>query len=71
MSGAIDAAQNAMLAARDLPTAAARSDAARGAVQLITSVAGERSLEREKATEVRSGCPVTTCDGSKVVCLRS
>ena len=54
----IDAAQNATLAARDLPTVAARSDAVRSAVQMITSVAGERSKERERAVEeeVRMSC---------------
>ena len=58
MSVAVDAAQNATLAARDLPTVAARSDAVRGAAQMITSVACERSKKRERAVEeeVRMSC---------------
>jgi hypothetical protein len=51
MSVAVSTAQNMMLAAREPPTAAARSEAARRAVQHVTSVGSTRNQEKEEAIQ--------------------
>ncbi len=51
MSTVMNTAPNMMLAARELPTAEARSDAARSAVQYITSSGSARNQEKEEAIQ--------------------
>ena len=51
MSTVINTAQNMMLAARELPTAEARSDAARNAVHHTTSAGSARNQEKEEAIQ--------------------
>jgi hypothetical protein len=51
MSTVINTAQNMMLAARELPTAEARTNAARGAVQHVTSASSARNQEKEEAIQ--------------------
>ena len=51
MSTVINTAQNMMLAARELPTVEARSDAARSAVQHVTSSGSARNQEKEEAIQ--------------------
>jgi hypothetical protein len=54
MSVTINTSQNMMLAARELPTAEARSDAARNAVRHTTSAGIGRNQEKEEAVQRRS-----------------
>jgi hypothetical protein len=51
MSTVTNAAQNMMLAARELPTAEARSDASRKAVQHLTSAGSACNQEKEEAIQ--------------------
>ena len=51
MSTVINTAQNMMLAARELPTAEARTNAARSAVQHVTSASSARNQEKEEAIQ--------------------
>ena len=51
ISTVINTAQNMMLAARELPTTGARSDAARSAVQHVTSSGSARDQEKEEAIQ--------------------
>jgi hypothetical protein len=51
MSTVVNTAQNMMLAARELSTAEARSDASRKAVQHLTSAGSARNQEKEEAIQ--------------------